>query len=420
MSTATYSRALPNLNVGTIGHHPHGKTTLSAALTQVLAARYGGRNRALTVREIVKGGIVRNWDNPTPDMQRTIAANKLEYETAQRHYSHSDLPGLRGYYRNTSIGVSELDAVILVVAADSSVMAQSREHLLLAKGAGVSRAVVFINKCDLVSDETLIDLAESEARQVLNDCGFSGDDARVLRGAALPVLAGDVRWEAPVLALAEALDLDVPQPHFTAEAPAILEITEVPNKPSGVVAVGRLVQGTLRRGDLLQLLGRGGDPVRVKVSDLEVCGGKVNEGLAGETVGVLLSGGKDFSRLLVRRGKLLVAQGLAPLRSRFTAEIKVLTTAHGGRHTPFFDGHQVQLYLGADDVTANVRLPQWSVGIEPGATAQIEFQLWRPARVEVGRGFTVRDGCDGLQFLHGGGPNWGGTVGLGRVTQVLA
>lgn len=422
----TFPRTLPNLNVGTIGHHLHGKTTLSAALTRVLTPLYQGRNRSLSIQEIVSGGFRRRWAlESTAEDQKTIIPNKLEYETPRRHYTHADLPGMRRYYRNTARGLSELDAVILVVAADSSLMAQSREHLLLARAMGIQRAIVFLNKCDLVSDEAMLDLVEAEAREALLVAGFSGNEARVLRGAALPAYHGDARWTPTLLSLAEALDLDLPQPAAPEGQELFFEITEhYPAKGArgGPVVLGRLQRGTLQRGETLRLLGRGEEAREVVVTDLEICREKSQDVLPGEIAGLLLRPLREEKQrpLLPRRGQLLVRPGTAPLRQRFTARLSTLPTAHGGRHTPFFDGHQVQLYLGADDVTANLRLDEWSIGVEPGTTATVEVQLSRPAWIEPGKRFAARDGCDGFRHLHGGVVTWGGTLGTGVVEQILA
>jgi elongation factor Tu len=421
MSDNELLRARPHISIGTIGHYRHGKTTLAAALTRVLTKHHGGLNKAMQVVDIVKGGFRRNvpargwiWSLPT---DVTVDVNKLFYESPQRFYGHLDLPGRVEFYKNMSCGASQLDAAILVISAEESVMAQSREYLLLAKQAGAKQFIVFINKCDLIEDDSLLDLIEEESRLAASECGLDGNSISVLRGSALLAYEGNATWETTVLSLAQALDAEFYQPERLLDAPPLMEIEKVFFLgPPECIVLGRLSRGVIKRDHTLEIIGRGLEkPYSAKVVDIEMFHKKVDEARGGDIVGIKLRG--PHKRQL-RRGQILCTPGTALLRDQFTIEATLLTTEEGGRHTPLFDGHMAQFYMGADNVTGTIRLPGDVVGVAPGQTFTAEVVLSRAALVEVGRTFAVRDGCDGLRRLHGGPRAWAGTAGFGQITKV--
>lgn len=414
----SFLRDRPHLNVGTLGHTGHGKTTLSAALTQVLAKKYGSASpwapRPLSVIDICRGGLRRALDGG----MITVRANELEYESSRRHYSHLDCPGRRNYLKNTAVSASLLDAIVLVVAADESVMAQTREHALLARQAGVSRVVVFLNKCDRVTDGDLLDIAEEEARQMLADCGFSGDEVPVIRGAALPAYEGDPHWESSLHALLDVLDQEVSIPVRELDGPVLLPVHHTHPHAQGTILVGRLERGTLRRGQELEVVGLGDEPLSGRALDMEIFRRKVEEGQAGDYISVLFAKNKDRGPFRVlRRGHVLAAPGSVKPRREFSCDVYMLKTEEGGRHTPFFDGHISHFFLKTASVTGVFRLTK-AVGVWPGRRASLNVTLDRPVFLEKGMTFSFRDGCDGFQRLHGGGPTWGGTAGVGVITQV--
>ena len=420
MSDNELLRGRPHLSVGAIGHYRHGKTTLAAALTRVLQQHHGGVNKAVSVLDIARGAFRRDaptgWLRSLPS-DVTVDVNKLFYESPQRFYGHLDLPGRVEFYKNTASGASQLDAVIVVISAEESVMPQTREYLLLAKQSGAQQFVVFINKCDLVEDLSLLDLIEEEARLAASECGLDGNALPVLRGAALPALNGDPTWEATVLSLVQALDTELIQPERLLDAPPLLEIEKVLHpKPGECIVLGRLARGILQRELTLEVIGRNlDDPLVVKLLDLEMFHRKVDEGRGGDILGLRLKAPKSS---LIRRGHILCAPNTAVLRENFSVEATLLTTEEGGRHTPVFDGHMAQFYMGTDNVTGTLRLPNNVIGVAPGQTFTAEVALSRPALVETGRTFTLRDGCDGLRRLHGGPRTWGGTAGFGHITKV--
>jgi elongation factor Tu len=419
MSDNELLRSRPHLNVGTIGHHRHGKTTLAAALTRVLTTQHGGLNKAVSVVDIARGGFRRHqpsgWLKAIPS-EVTVDVNKVFYESPQRFYGHVDLPGRIEFYKNMARGASQVDAVILVISAEESIMPQTREYLLLAKQLGASQLIIFINKCDLIEDLSLLDLIEEEARLVVSELGLDGNAIPVLRGSALLALNGNATWETTILSLAQALDADLNQPERLLDAPPLLEIEKVFLRgPSDYIVLGRLARGMIRREHTLEIIGSNLEtPISAKVIDIEMFHRKVNEAIGGDIIGLRL---QTTGKLLLRRGHILCAPKTAILRQQFSIEATLLTTKEGGRHTPIFDGHMAQFYMGTNNITGTLQLPTDVIGIAPGQTFIAEVALSRPALLETGRSFIIRDGCDGLRRLHGGPRVWGGTAGFGHITK---
>jgi elongation factor Tu len=420
MSDNELLRSRPHLSVGTIGHFQHGKTTLAAALTRVLEKHHKGINKPLSVLDIAKGGFRRNahpgWTRILPQ-SATVEANKLMYESPVRYYGHVDLPGRVEFYKNVASGASQIDAAIVVVSAESSVMPQTREYLLLAKQAGAKQFVVFINKCDLVDDDSMLDLIEEESRLAAAECGVDGNALSVLRGSALKAYEGDPLWEPTVLSLAQAFDTELTQPERLIDAPAMMEIEKVfVRAKDRRVVLGRVARGVIKREQNLQIIGRNIEKkLYGKVRDIEMFYRKIDEARAGDIVGLLMEGKFEAD---IRRGHIISTPDTTVLRETFWAEATLLTTEEGGRHTPVFDGHRAQFYMGTDNVTGTIRLSGDAIGIAPGQTFTAEISLTRPALLEVGRTFSLRDGCDGLRRLHGGTRAWGGTAGFGVITKV--
>jgi elongation factor Tu len=417
MSDNKTLRDRPHLSVGTIGHYRHGKTTLAAALTYVLSKQHGGLNVALLTSEITRGVVRSGWINTMPG-DITAQIDKLSYESPQRLYGHLDLPGRLEFYKNVACGSSQLDAAILVISAEESVMPQTREYLLLAKQAGAKQFLFFINKCDLIEDLSLLDLIEEEARLAASQCDLDGNAIPVLRGSALAALSGDANWESTILALAQALDTDLSQPERLLDAPPLMEIEKAFfRSTSDCIVLGRLTRGLIQREHTLEIIGRNLEtPISAKVLDIEMFRRKVDEARGGDIVGLRLQlKGKGKPQ----RGHLLCAPKTAVLRQQFSMEATLLTTEEGGRHTPIFDGHMAQFYMGTDNVTGTIRLPIDVIGIAPGQTFSAEVALSRPALVETDRTFSFRDGCDGLRRLHGGPRAWGGTAGFGQITKAV-
>jgi elongation factor Tu len=421
MSDNELLRSRPHLSVGTIGHHRHGKTTLTAALTRVLTAQNGGLNKPISVADIARGSFRR--DQPLGWLKAlssdvTVDVNKVFSESSQRFYGHIDLPGRIEFYKNMARGSSQLDAAILVISAEESIMSQTREYLMLAKQLGASQLIIFINKCDLVEDLSLLDLIEEEARLVASELGFDGNAVPVLRGSALLALHGNATWETTILSLAQALDADLTQPERLLDAPPFMEIEKVFLRgPSDYIVLGRLARGMIRREQTLEVIGRNLEtPLSAKVIDIEMFHRKINEAIGGDIIGLRL---QTKGKLPLQRGHILCTPKTTILRQQFSMEATLLTTEEGGRHTPIFDGHMAQFYMGTDNITGTLQLPTDVIGIAPGQTFIAEVALSRPAFVETGRSFIIRDGCDGLRRLHGGPRVWGGTAGFGHITRTF-
>jgi elongation factor Tu len=396
MSKERFERRKPHVNVGTIGHIDHGKTTLTAALSAVLKRRFGGTYAVKDYAAISKGGTVRDETKTV-----TIASGHAEFETRKRHYAHLDCPGHADYVKNMITGAAQMDGAILVVSALDSIMPQTREHVLLARQVGVDRMVVFINKCDAAEDPEIVDLVEIEARELLTRNGFDGDGAPVIRGAALPALRGDARWEDSIVALAEALDEYVVAPERDERGAFLLSVEDVHSiRGVGTVVTGRVERGRVRAGDSVEIVGLGDTPHATVVTGVEMFKKTLDEAVAGDNVGVVL---RNVARSDIERGQVVAAPATVSAKRKFTAELYVLSKEEGGRHTPFESSYRPQFFIRTADVTGTVRL----LGCErasPGDTVTIEVELTDPIALEASTRFAIREG--------------GRTVGAGRVTAL--
>jgi len=426
----------PTLRVATIGHHRHGKTTLTAAITQLLARRAPGEVRPVSPAEIDAHtgspplGLHDGRLIPSPRHchimgvpagaaleSLTVTEGEVAYATARRAFIHVDSPGRRPWLKNAARAQALADALVLVVSGPEGVQAQTHEHLLLARALGLTRLVVFISKCDLVRDLEWLDLVEQDLRELLGRCGFDGDATRVIRGAALPVLAAGSPWEASVADLVEALEqgLDVPPP--ADEGPPLLYIHRVfSRRPGleGVLVEGRLRRGPLRRGEVLRALGFGEGP-SVRVADLEVGRRKVGQVAAGACAGLLLTAAK-LERRQLRAGMALCVPEAAASQA-LEVSVTLLASEEGGRRTPVRDGHWVSLLFGTLVVSARLRMGA-DERLAPGERARLRAELAAPVYVEPGMGFLVRDGNQGPLAPRGAPPHWAGSAGLGQVLAV--
>jgi elongation factor Tu len=400
MGTATFLRAKQHVNVGTIGHIDHGKTTLTAALSLRSAHRFPGHVRAKDYHEISKGGTVRDASKTV-----TIAAGHLEYESETRHYGHVDCPGHADYVKNMIVGAAQMDAAVVVVSAVDGPMPQTREHILLARQVGVPRVVVFLNKADLVDDPELVDLVELELREMLTRYGFPGDEAPFVRGSALRAMRSPADDEAcrAVDELVAALDAYVPPPVRRFDAPFLMPVEDVFSIDGrGTVATGRIERGVVRKGDAVDVVGLGSELRTVVVKDIEQFCQAMDEGLAGDNAGLNLRG---VDRDELRRGMVLAAPGTVTPRRLFRGEVYVLGKEEGGRHTPFFSGYRPQFYFRTSDVPGRLSLPGGVQMVLPGETVPIEVELDKPVALEAELRFAVREG--------------GRTIGSGVVREVL-
>ena len=398
MAKEKFERKKPHVNVGTIGHIDHGKTTLTAAMTRILEKE-----------RLAKYVPFEEIDKAPEEKERgiTIAIAHVEYETPKRHYAHIDCPGHADYIKNTITGAAQMDGAILVVAADDGPMPQTREHILLARQVGVPSVVVFLNKIDLVKDEELIELVELEVRELLSKYGFSGDDVPVIKGSALKALEcgcgkRDCPWCGPVWELIDAIDNYIPEPVRPIDKPYLMPIEDIFSiSGRGTVVTGRVERGIIRPGNEVEIVGLG--PTRKTVAtSVEMFRKVLDEGRAGDNIGVLLRGiGKDE----VERGMVLAAPGTIKPHSHFMSEVYVLTKEEGGRHTPFFSGYRPQFYFRTTDVTGVVKLPEGVEMVMPGDNVSIEVSLIEPIALEEGLRFAIREG--------------GRTVGAGVVTKIL-
>ena len=394
MAKAKFERGKPHVNVGTIGHIDHGKTTLTAAITKVLHDHFGtGEVRAFE-----------SIDNAPEEKARgiTIAASHVEYETANRHYAHVDCPGHADYVKNMITGAAQMDGAILVVSAADGAMPQTREHILLARQVGVPYIVVFLNKADMVDDPELLELVEVEIRELLSEYEFPGDDIPFVIGSALKALEGDKEYEAKILELAEQLDSYIPEPVRDLDKPFLLPIEDVFSITGrGTVATGRVEQGNIKTGETVEIVGIKATTSTV-VTGVEMFKKILDQGQAGDNVGCLLRGTK---REDIERGQVLCKPGSITPHTKFKAEVYVLKKEEGGRHTPFFSGYRPQFYFRTTDVTGVAHLPEGTEMVMPGDNVQMEIELIQPIAMDQGLRFAIREG--------------GRTVGSGVVTEII-
>jgi elongation factor Tu len=394
MARENFDRSLPHLNVGTIGHVDHGKTTLTAALTKVCAETFGGEAVAFD-------GI----DNAPEERERgiTIATSHVEYSSDKRHYAHVDCPGHADYVKNMITGAAQMDGAILVVSAADGPMPQTREHILLAKQVGVPNIVVYLNKADMVDDEELLELVEMEVRELLDKYDFPGDDTPIIRGSALKALEGDAKYAESVVELVKAIDDYFPEPERPIDKSFLMPIEDVFTiSGRGTVVTGRVERGIVRTGDELEIVGIK-ETAKTTCTGVEMFRKTLDEGRAGENCGVLLRG---TERDAVERGQVLAVPGSVTPHTKFTAKITVLSKEEGGRHTPFFKGYRPQFYFRTTDVTGEVSLPDGVEMVMPGDTVdELNCELIAPIAMEEGLSFAVREG--------------GRTVGAGIVLKIL-
>jgi len=394
VAKAKFERDKPHVNVGTIGHIDHGKTTLTAAITKVLHDKFGS-------------GEVRSFDsidNAPEEKARgiTIATSHVEYETANRHYAHVDCPGHADYVKNMITGAAQMDGAILVVSAADGAMPQTREHILLARQVGVPYIVVFLNKADMVDDPELLELVEVEIRELLSEYEFPGDDIPFVIGSALKALEGDEEYEGKILELADALDTYIPEPVRDLDKPFLMPVEDVFSITGrGTVATGRVEQGIIKTGETVEIVGIK-DTTTTVVTGVEMFKKILDQGQAGDNVGCLLRGTK---REDIERGQVLCKPGSITPHTKFKAEVYVLKKEEGGRHTPFFTGYRPQFYFRTTDVTGVANLPEGTEMVMPGDNVQMEIELIQPIAMDQGLRFAIREG--------------GRTVGSGVVTDVI-
>ncbi|ADX70456.1 Elongation factor Tu [Lactobacillus helveticus H10] len=389
-----YVRTKPHVNIGTIGHVDHGKTTLTAAITTVLAEK--GLAKAEDYSQI---------DAAPEEKERGITINTahVEYETENRHYAHMDAPGHADYIKNMITGAAQMDGAILVVAATDGPMPQTREHILLARQVGVNYIVVFLNKCDLVDDPELIDLVEMEVRDLLTEYDYPGDDIPVVRGSALKALQGDKEAQEQILKLMDIVDEYIPTPERQTDKPFLMPVEDVFTITGrGTVASGRIDRGTVKVGDEVEIVGLVDKVLKSVVTGLEMFHKTLDLGEAGDNVGVLLRG---IDRDQVVRGQVLAAPGSIQTHNEFKAQVYVLKKEEGGRHTPFFSDYRPQFYFHTTDITGEIELPEGTEMVMPGDNTEFTVTLIKPAAIEKGTKFTIREG--------------GRTVGAGQVTEIL-
>jgi len=396
MAKAKFERTKPHLNIGTIGHVDHGKTTLTAAITKTLNHRYG-TGEAVAFDKI---------DKAPEEKERgiTISTSHVEYETPNRHYAHVDCPGHADYVKNMITGAAQMDGAILVVAATDGPMPQTREHILLSRQVGVPHIVVFLNKCDMVDDEELLDLVEMEVRDLLNEYEFPGDDTPIIRGSALGALNDpDSEWGDKILELFEAVDEYFPEPEREIDKPLLMPVEDVFSITGrGTVATGRVERGVLKVQDEVEIVGLTDKPRKVVVTGVEMFRKLLDQAQAGDNIGALLRG---VQRTEIERGQVLAKPGSINPHTHFKAEVYVLKKEEGGRHTPFFNGYRPQFYFRTTDVTGTISLPEGVEMCMPGDNVQMEIELINPIAIEEGLRFAIREG--------------GRTVGAGVVTSII-
>ena len=397
MAKAKFERNKPHINIGTIGHIDHGKTTLTAAITKVLHDRYPDVN-PFTPFDMI--------DKAPEERQRgiTISIAHVEYQTEGRHYAHVDCPGHADYIKNMITGAAQMDGAILVVAATDGPMPQTKEHVLLARQVGVPSIVVALNKCDMVDDEELIELVEMEVRELLSQYEFPGDDIPVVRVAAFPALQGDEKWGQSIMDLMDAVDSYIPTPEREIDKPFLMPIEDVFTITGrGTVVTGRIERGIVKVNEEIEIVGiRPGIPLKTTVTGVEMFRKLLDEGQAGENVGVLLRGTK---REEVERGQVCCKPGSITPHTEFEAQVYILSKDEGGRHTPFFNNYRPQFYFRTTDVTGVVYLPEGKDMVMPGDNTEMRVELIQSIAMEDGLRFAIREG--------------GRTVGAGRVTKIL-
>ncbi len=396
MGKAKYERTKPHVNIGTIGHVDHGKTTLTAAITTVLNSRKGSG-------EVMS---YENIDKAPEERERgiTISTSHVEYETEKRHYAHVDCPGHADYVKNMITGAAQMDGAILVVSAADGPMPQTREHILLSRQVGVPNIVVFLNKADMVDDDELIELVDMEVRELLNEYEFDGDNAKIIVGSALKAIEEpESEWGDKIMELMDAIDEEIPEPERETDKPFLMPVEDVFSITGrGTVATGRVERGVLHTGDEVEIVGLQDKPRKVVVTGVEMFRKVLDEAQAGDNIGALLRG---VQRDEIERGQVLAKPGSITPHTKFEAEVYVLTKEEGGRHTPFFDGYRPQFFFRTTDVTGNIELEEGVEMVMPGDNAKFIIELITPVAMEEGLRFAIREG--------------GRTVGAGVVSKVL-
>ena len=394
MAKETFNRSKPHVNIGTIGHVDHGKTTLTAAITTVLAKKGLSELRSFD-----------SIDNAPEEKERgiTINTSHVEYETANRHYAHVDCPGHADYVKNMVTGAAQMDGAIIVVAATDGPMPQTREHVLLARQVNVPRLVIFMNKCDMVDDEEMLELVEMDMRELLSSYDFDGDNTPVIRGSALGALNGEAKWEEKVMELMDAVDTWIPLPPRDLDKPFLMPVEDVFSITGrGTVATGRIETGVIHTGDEVQIIGLGAENLKSVVTGVEMFRKILDEGQAGDNVGLLLRG---IDKNEIKRGMVIAKPGQVKPHSRFKASVYVLKKEEGGRHTPFHNKYRPQFYIRTLDVTGEITLPEGVEMVMPGDNVEINVELIYPVACNVGLRFAIREG--------------GRTVGSGQITEIL-
>ncbi|WP_213520598.1 elongation factor Tu [Nonlabens sp.] len=394
MAKETYDRSKPHLNVGTIGHVDHGKTTLTAAITKVLAD--AGFSKATSFDQI---------DNAPEEKERgiTINSSHVEYQTANRHYAHVDCPGHADYVKNMVTGAAQMDGAILVVAATDGPMPQTREHILLGRQVGIPRIVVFLNKVDMVDDEELLELVDMEVRDLLSFYEYDGDNGPVISGSALGALNGEQKWVDTVLELMAAVDTWIEEPVRDMDKPFLMPIEDVFSITGrGTVATGRIETGVANTGDPVEIIGMGAQKLTSTITGIEMFRQILNRGEAGDNAGILLRG---IEKSQISRGMVITKPGSVTPHARFKAEVYILKKEEGGRHTPFHNNYRPQFYVRTTDVTGNIALPDGVEMVMPGDNLTINVELIQPIALNLGLRFAIREG--------------GRTVGAGQVTEIL-
>ncbi len=394
MAKETFNRSKPHVNVGTIGHVDHGKTTLTAAITTVLAKKGLSELRSFD-----------SIDNAPEEKERgiTINTSHVEYQTANRHYAHVDCPGHADYVKNMVTGAAQMDGAIIVVAATDGPMPQTREHVLLARQVNVPALVIFMNKCDMVDDEEMLELVEMDMRELLSNYEFDGDNTPVIRGSALGALNGEPQWEEKVMELMDAVDTWIPLPPRDIDKPFLMPVEDVFSITGrGTVATGRIETGVIHTGDEVQIIGLGAEGLKSVVTGVEMFRKILDEGQAGDNVGLLLRG---IDKNEIKRGMVIAKPGQVKPHSRFKASIYVLKKEEGGRHTPFQNKYRPQFYIRTLDVTGEITLMEGTEMVMPGDNVEITVDLIYPVACNVGLRFAIREG--------------GRTVGSGQITEIL-
>ena len=398
MAKAKFDRTKPHANIGTIGHVDHGKTTLTAAISKVLATRFPSETNKIVDFDKI--------DKAPEEKERgiTISTAHIEYETAKRHYAHVDCPGHADYVKNMITGAAQMDGAILVVAATDGVMAQTREHILLSRQVGVPYIVVFMNKCDMVDDEELLEIVEMEIRDLLNEYEFPGDDTPIIQGSALKALEDPMGpWGDKIMDLMDAVDSYIPDPERDTDKPFLMPIEDVFTITGrGTVATGRVERGTLNLNDTVEILGIHEDKKSTVVTGIEMFRKLLDQAQAGDNIGALLRG---VQRTEIERGQVLAKPGSVTCHKKFTAQVYVLTKDEGGRHTPFFNNYRPQFYFRTTDITGVCNLPAGTEMCMPGDNVEMTIELIHPVACEQGLRFAIREG--------------GRTVGSGRVASII-